>query len=461
MISKSPISAEKVYNEVLSKEISSSAAIEILISLLEGSNNNKIRMKSLEVLGKICHKTKRAFKILENILVSDENPSIRAKAASIIINKYINEGFTSLEWIIQYDNSKLVLKTLIKLFKKIKNHKIESLDTQLKARLISIYGIAPHEAEFLLDLELEVDFFNMNYLKMYSTSSESSVISGNYMMCAIKNGHIKALNLSNWGLNKLPQSIGALSKLQYLILRHNKIETLPDSIGLLRRLKLCDLSGCNIISLPDSISKLNKLKKLSINQNYNLNNIPYPIILIARKYVSRKYIWEGVIPSEAFVLALLEILSGSKLEQISLDNLIISKNKASNYKINKSGHIIGIYIFNSQFSNLTILPSHICFLEHLIELELPNNDIKIIPNSIGKLINLQRLNLRNNMIENVPESLETLKNLNCLKLSGNRIKKIPPWIKKKLDKFENTEDLNGFKRYFFGIPISEIIRKYH
>lgn len=461
MISQSPITAEKIYHEVLNKDISNTAAIEILISLFEESNNNKIRMKSLEVLAEISHKTKRTFKILENILLSDEIPSIRARAASIIINKYINEGYSSLEWIIQYDNSKLVLRTLIELFKTIKNQKVESLNKLLKARLNSIYGIVSHEVEFLLDLELEVDFFDINYLRMYSTSSVRGVISGNYMMCAIKNGYIIALNLSNWGLNKLPKSISALSKLKYLILKNNKIETLPDSIGLLRRLKICDLSGCRISSLPESMSKLNKLKKLSISQNYNLNYIPNPIVLIAKKYICRKYIWEGVQPNGAFILALLEILSGSKLEKNSIDNLIIYKNKACNYKISEKGHILGIYIYNSQFSNLTLLPSHICILKHLKELELPNNDIKIIPNSIGKLINLQRLNLRNNMIENVPDSLGTLKNLNSLKLSGNRIKKIPPWIKNRLDRFENTKDLNGFKRYFFGIPISQIIRKYH
>ena len=156
----------------------------------------------------------------------------------------------------------------------------------------------------------------------------------------------------------------------------------------------------------------------------------------------------------------MEILSGSKLKKIKADDLIIYKDVACNYKLNEKGHVTGIYIFNSHLSNLTTFPKQICSLKNLEELEFPNNDIKVIPNSIGKLTKLQRLNLRNNMIEDIPESLNTLKDLNCLKLSGNRIKESPKWLNYKLEKFESSEDLNGFKRYFFGIPINEIIRKY-
>ena len=90
---------------------------------------------------------------------------------------------------------------------------------------------------------------------------------------------------------------------------------------------------------------------------------------------------------------------------------------------------------------------------------MPNNDIKCIPKSIGKLKKLKHLNLRNNIIEQVPESLNKLDNLTCLKLSGNRIENPPDWLKFKIDKIESEEDLDGFKRYFFGIPFSEIVRK--
>ena len=460
MVTKSPITAERIYGELLNKKISKATAIDILISLIEGSNNDEIRIKSIEILNKISQKNDKIFKIFENILISDENPSIRAIAAKIIINNYADKGYSSLNWTVQHENSNFVLKTLNDSINIIKNNNLKRLKKKIEEKLAIIYGVVPDEALFLVDLEIAIDFFNINYLKIYSTNTENGVINGNYMMCAIKNGHITALNLSNWGLSYLPDSIGNLSKLKHLILKNNNIKTLPKSISSLLRLRTLDLSGCKIVKLPNAITRLKKIKKLSMCQNFNLRLIPQSIIIMAKEYLSRKYIREGVNPREAYIIALMEILSGTKLKKINVDELIIYKDEACNYKINEKGYVIGIYIFNSHLSNLTIFPKQICSLQNLEELEFPNNDIKIIPNSIGRLTKLQRLNLRNNMIENIPESLNKLEKLNCLKLSGNRIKETPKWINNKLEKYESSEDLNGFKRYFFGIPINEVIRKY-
>ena len=376
------------------------------------------------------------------------------------MKNFLEEGYSLLKWTITNDDSGVVLKTLFDLFKGADDHFINDLKKDLDKKLSSIYRIVPDETLFLLDLELSVSFFNINYFTIYSSSTIHGVINGNYMMCAIQNGHIVALNLNNWGLSKLPESIGSLSKLRHLILRNNNITTLPESIGLLQHLRTLDLSDCKINSLPDSLINLYMLKRLSLSRNYNLKYIPQSILLMAKKRFCRKYVWEGVSPEEAFVLGLLEILTGSRLNKLKMDEFIIYRDKASHYRTNDRGNVIGIYIFHSKLSNLTIVPEQICSLKFLQELELPNNDIRYIPKSIGKLTWLQRLNLRNNIIEEIPESLNKLKNLNCLKLSGNRIKKTPEWIKIRLDKFESMEDLNGFKRYFFGIPISEIIRKF-
>ena len=444
----------------MNKEISKSAALDLLVSLIENSDNHKIRFESLETIDKIAYITKGMFKDLENCLVSDENPIVRASAAKLIVKNFLEEGYSLLKWAIIYDDSAVVLKTLYDLFKGANDHSINKLKKALQKRLSSIYGVIPDEALFFLDLELSVSFFNINYLRIYSSNSVNGVIKGNYMMCAIKKGHIVALNLSNWGLNKLPESIGSLSKLRHLILKNNNINTVPESTGLLRHLRTLDLSDCKINSLPDSLINLHMLKTVSLCRNYNLEDIPRSILLMAKKDFFRKYIWEGVHLNEAFVLGLLEILTGSRLKKLKKDEFIKYRDKACHYKTNDRGNVIGIYIFHSQLSNLTIIPEQISTLTFLQELEVPNNDVKFIPKSIGKLACLQRLNMRNNMIEEIPDLLNQLKNLNCLKLSGNRIKKAPEWIKMKLDKLESTEDLNGFKRYFFGITITEIIRRF-
>ncbi len=444
----------------MNRKISKSAALDLLVSLIENSDNHKTRFECMEIIDKMDYTTKGIFKYLENCLVSDENPKVRASAAKLIIKNFLEEGYSSLKWTIAYDDSAVVLKTLHDLFKGATDRYINELKRDLNRRLSSIYGVISDEALFLLDLELGVSFFNTNYLKIYTSNTINGVINGNYMMCVIKNGHIMALNLSNWGLNNLPVSIGSLSRLKHLILKNNNIKTLPSSIGLLHHLRTLDLSKCNIKSLPDSLINLHMLKRVSLNRNHNMKEIPRSISLLAKKYFSRKYIWEGVSSNDAFVLGLLEILTGFELKRLKPEDFTMYRESACHYKINKKGNVIGIYIFHPQLSNLTIIPDSLCTLGHLKELELPNNDIKYIPKSIGELKMIKYLNLRNNIIEQIPESLNKLKYLTCLKLSGNRIESPPDWLKFKLDKSENKENLNGCKKYFFGIPFSEIMRKF-
>ncbi|MFX0071841.1 MAG: leucine-rich repeat domain-containing protein, partial [Candidatus Hermodarchaeota archaeon] len=451
-----PLIAERVYFNFLKKQITKAEATEFLITLVNNSDNDRIRLKSIEILGKISYYTKDVFKCLENCIISDENPTIRATAANIMAFNYQDVNYPSLKWMIEHETSIHALKTLLDVFKEVNNKKIKILNKHLKNRLSTIYGVVPNETEFLIDLELEVNFFNINYLKIYSTNTISGVISqlkSNYMMCAIVNGHIKALNLSGWGLNKIPQSIGLLTKLKHLILRDNYIKTIPESIGMLTQLSTLDLSNCNLISLPDFLMKLKKLRNFSISRNNNLSSIPKSVYSIADEYYGHKYIWEGVCSNEVGVLGLFEILSGLKLKKIKKEDFTVYKKNASNYKINENGNIIGIYIYHSKYPNLNIIPEQISILRYLEELELPNNKIKKIPYSIGKLSALKRLNLRDNEINFLPGSLRNLKNLNCLKLAGNNINKIPEWIKQKLDDNKCTYDLNGFKRFFFGIPI--------
>lgn len=52
---------------------------------------------------------------------------------------------------------------------------------------------------------------------------------------ALKTGAIR-LNLSDFGLTELPESIGDLPELQELILGGNRLKTLPVSIGNLKQL---------------------------------------------------------------------------------------------------------------------------------------------------------------------------------------------------------------------------------
>ena len=272
------------------------------------------------------------------------------------------------------------------------------------------------------------------------------------MMCATKNSHVKALNLSNWEISKVPDSIGNLIELNHLILKDNNLKNIPESISLLKNLETLELGNCQISSLPDSFGNLKKLKKLTIERNFKLNSIPNAILQLARDNISQKYIDNFVKPNEAFVLAVLEMLYGRELEVLNSNESMINRDKAWHYKINENNNITGIYLFNKFIKHLGIFPKQICSLKFLEELWLPNNALKSIPESIGELINLKSLNLRYNKIEIIPEAIKKLKKLENLKLADNRIKIIPEWVKPLLNKFDLHKGLDMYEKRFFGIP---------
>jgi len=72
---------------------------------------------------------------------------------------------------------------------------------------------------------------------------------------------------SNKQLETLPDSIGNLTKLEYLGLAFNGLKALPDSIGKLSNLKTLELDNNQLETLPDSICKLDLLTKLSVRNN--------------------------------------------------------------------------------------------------------------------------------------------------------------------------------------------------
>ena len=445
-------SAKKIYNSVINNNINKDTAVEMLLSLIEGSDSVKIRIECIDVFGKIANKSLKVFKILENYLLSDENPLVRAAAAKSIIYNYPKIGFNSLLWTIEHDNSSFILKTLYEELENSDKEDFDILIIKLKEKLKTIYGIVPKECKFLLDLDVQVNFFNPNFFNIYLSNSITGVISGNYMMCATKNGHVKALNLSNWEISKIPDSIGNLIELNHLILKDNNLKNIPESISLLKNLETLELGNCQITSLPDSLGNLKKLKKLTIERNFKLNLIPNAALQLAKNNICQKYIEIGVKPNEAFVLAVLEMLFGRELELLNSNVNMLNKDKAWHYKINENNNITGVYLFNKFIQYLSIFPEHICSLIFLEELWLPNNAIKSIPESIGQLINLKSLNLRNNKIEFIPMSIKKLKKLENLKLADNRIKEIPKWVKPLLNKFDLHKGLDMYEKRFFGIP---------
>lgn len=314
---REPLTPEKIYYDVKHGKLNKFEAIELLISLIEGSNEAKDREKCLNVCKQLNLKNERIFKILENSLISDENPLVRSAAARAIFSNFLKDDLSSLKWAIQHEKSPIVLKTIFDFFKNIDNQKFKFLNKELQ-KWIEIFalaiGLVPNEAKFILDLEalfakdvenyeintetynfyqsltddgepwleiknkhitgLSLNFYNWRFVKENTEYVDYllSLIHLNLFLSALKK-----LNINQNKIREIPESIGSLASLERLNLSRNKIRNLPKSIGSLSSLKTLDLSRNNIQEIPQSVFKLTSLKWLDLSHN-NIKEIPESIV---------------------------------------------------------------------------------------------------------------------------------------------------------------------------------------
>ncbi|MFX1297652.1 MAG: leucine-rich repeat domain-containing protein [Promethearchaeota archaeon] len=305
---KEPFTPEKIYNDIKSGKSSKSEIIEVLISLIEGSNEPIVREKSIEVCEHLSLKTKKIFKILENSLISDESALVRSAAAKAIFNNFLEANLSSLKWAIQHDKSPIVMKTIFKLFKddNNQNHKfiIKELDKWIDKFALAL-GLVTDEVKFILDLEalfaknggnyeintetykyyqiltdkdgkpwfeiqnnhitgLTLNFYNWKFIKENPKYADylSSLIYLNLFLSALKK-----INIDRTKIREVPESIGSLILLERLNLSRNNIKEIPLSIFQLISLKWLDLSHNSIREIPESIINLRSLTKLKLNHN--------------------------------------------------------------------------------------------------------------------------------------------------------------------------------------------------
>ena len=83
-----------------------------------------------------------------------------------------------------------------------------------------------------------------------------------------------------------------------------------------------------------------------------------------------------------------------------------------------------LYISNYK-KRIKTIPKNIGKLSNLIQLDIPNNEIKILPSSFYSLKKLERLNLNNNSLTTIPEDIEKLSNLTVLLLENNKLEYLP------------------------------------
>jgi len=315
------VSPRNICNDLKDDRITKSFAIELLLSIIDGSEDPIVREECIEAFREIEKQDEKIFKLLESLLISDENPRIRNAAAKLIGNYYASTGIKSLEWALSHDKSPIVLCTIASMIDKDP----DGLYVQLNGKLANLYqlisvhlGVIIEEARFFLDLEnvfarnslnyemnfegydkfqqlhdyknqdnwlrienrrvvsLCLNFFNWNYLKERKNSYSSLL---KLLDPFIYLNTLKKLESKNLMEFNIPNSIGLLKGLRKLTLRDNGIKNLPDSFGDLSYLEYLDLSYNNFTKIPDPIFKLRNLKTLNLAHN-NIQDVPESVLCL-------------------------------------------------------------------------------------------------------------------------------------------------------------------------------------
>ena len=186
------------------------------------------------------------------------------------------------------------------------------------------------------------------------------------------------LDLSNLGLDTLPDSLWGLTGLKLLELAGNLIQTLPPQIGELKHLELLELSQNKLVSVPPELFSLRFLQSLFLRDNF-IRELP------------------------------------------SCENLL--------------GSLIKLDVTNNL---LWSLPEHVGEMNQLAIFYCDSNQLEELPHSFGRLTKLERFSASKNQLKSFPDSINLLQCLKFLDLSNNKLSVIPD----QLSELSGLEELN-------------------
>jgi Leucine-rich repeat (LRR) protein len=197
-----------------------------------------------------------------------------------------------------------------------------------------------------------------------------------------------ALNLSDLGLQVLPEGVCRLAHLRFLYANNNRLTQLPESIGQLAQLQELTLVGNQLTQLPVTIGQCARLRKLYLDDN-RLMRLPESIGRLVR------------------------------LQKLSL------LGNGLTHLPRCVGHLAQLESLRLSHNRLAQLPKWIGQLAQLKRFYLNSNRLARLPESIGQLAQLEELYLRRNRLTDLPENIRQLARLRKLCLHGNEALNIP------------------------------------
>lgn len=416
------LSPKKIYKDFLENNLDKPSAAKLLLSLIENSEIERVRVESIKELINIEAKEDEIFEFMENLLISDSSDLVRNHAALSLKKNFLFKSMKPMKWALLHETSTLCLRTIYFTLIIILRKLVITIHPIAKSLLLSEVKKIKRK-EFKIGFEILCEKKRVNDF----TKKELSDILVNYytlifleksywrLKYEIKKCIITKLDFIFKGLARFPEEIKYLTNLKTLILRYNQLTQLPEWLGNLISLESLNINVNNLNKLPKSIGKLKYLKNLFLWKN-ELSFLPNTIgNLLYLELLNIRLNQLKSLP--------VEIGNLSSLKELNLhDNQLL--------KIpNTIGNLNSLEVLNLSWNSLLTLPKSIVSLTSLKILNLERNELNELPDDLGSLASLEFLNLSDNHIKMVPESIGYLSSLRYLNLSRNKLDNVPKSIK--------------------------------
>jgi Leucine-rich repeat (LRR) protein len=248
---------------------------------------------------------------------------------------------------------------------------------------------------------------------------------------------VNKIILSSNSLERFPSILNNFSNIEALSLASNNFVDEVFFPKEYKKIKWLSLSNNPLNKVPENIRLLKKIETLNINYT-NISKIDFKV------FHANIAIEELSLTNNKINVVLNNGESLLEINYLDLSNNVIEELHGSGYFSNK---LKALYLENNRLERL---PDDIDYNISLQILDLSNNKLKNVPEGIFNLTNLISLRLENNQLENLGDSISKLLNIEFLYLESNNLKILPDSI----TELKNLRELYLDSNQLLSLPLN-------
>ncbi len=267
-------SPKEIYTLFSEQKIDRNTAIIQLKSIIQNSKVDRIRIEALKHLESLKKADKDFYRLLENLLISENSERIKIYVIQRIESLYGGKAFNPLEWSYTHESSINCQIYIINSLGKIRTDQTKGFLIQEIQKYINQ---SKKDLDKLDDKKLSELLINCRFYSYFKKKILASKID-------FREGYVRELDLSSIYnslyrpniINVLPKTMIFLKGLEKIDLSFNNLRTLPIVVVNISNLRELNLNNNLLTFLPTSIGALKSLEHLSLNNN-KFKKVPHSI----------------------------------------------------------------------------------------------------------------------------------------------------------------------------------------